>query len=225
MAKITGEQHQVGSNEEKIWTTVYSDMVTNLMLFFLMLYGLSRMSDAMRREIMEGMEQKFRGKTEVEMRAEKVLKEVHEQDAANAVSYLMEQQGLKNQTSVEINEKRIKITLNIPVLFASGDATLNPKSKGALAGVAKVLAGVPNPVIIEGHTDNIAISGSKYPSNWELSVARSYNVIEYFVKEQGLDPARFIAAGYGEYRPIASNETTDGRMKNRRIEIVMIRKE
>jgi chemotaxis protein MotB len=94
----------------------------------------------------------------------------------------------------------------------------------ALAGVSKVLAAVPNKVIIEGHTDNQPLAGGKYPSNWELSVARAYSVIEYFSKEKGISPERFIAAGYGEYRPVASNETLEGRAQNRRIEIVLLRK-
>jgi chemotaxis protein MotB len=68
------------------------------------------------------------------------------------------------------------------------------------------------------------VSQGPYLSNWELSVARAYSVIEYFTKEQKLDPARFIAAGYGEYRPIAPNDTPEGRAHNRRIEIVMVRK-
>ena len=218
------QQHEQDSAIDKIWTIVYSDMITNLMLFFLMLYGLSRMGGDARSEIMKGMEDKFRGKSEVEFRAQTVMKNVKEEAAEEKVSSLMEKQGLNKYTSVEINEKQIKITLNIPVLFASGNATIGESTKQVLAGVSKVLEAVPNAVIIEGHTDNMPVSQGAYPSNWELSVARAYSVIEYFVKEQKIDPARFIAAGYGEFRPVASNNTPEGRAQNRRIEIVMVRK-
>ena len=215
--------YQTDSEEEKIWTTVDSDMVTNLMLFFLMLYALTRLSADDRQKIEKGMEEQFRGKTDVEAKAEKVLKEYHEQDAASRVTKLMKKQGLSEYTSVEINEKQIKITLTVPVLFGSGDAELTNFAKKALSGVAKILTSVDNKTIIEGHTDNIPIAKGKYKSNWELSIARAYSVIEYFSEEKKIDPARFIAAGYGEFRPVAGNDTRENRAKNRRIEMVMIR--
>ncbi|MBN1824375.1 MAG: OmpA family protein [Endomicrobiales bacterium] len=216
--------HEQDSAIERIWTIVYSDMITNLMLFFLMLYALSRMGGDARQEIMQGMEEKFRGKSAVEFRAQKVLKDVKEEEAAQRVSSLMEKQGVSKYTQVEINEKQIKITLNIPVLFASGNADLADSAKSALSGVSNILRSVSNKVIIEGHTDNLPVSQGLYASNWELSVARAYSVIEYFVQERRLDPSRFIAAGYGEYRPVAPNNTPEGRAANRRIEIVMVRK-
>ena len=216
--------YQTDSDEEKIWMTVYADMITNLMLFFLMLYGLSRMSAEARLDIMKGMEQKFRGRTDVEARAERIMKEVREEEAANKVSSIMAKEGLEDQASVEISEKQIKITLNIPVLFAAGDIKLAGQAKQTLAGFAKVLSAVQNKVVIEGHTDNQPVTRGAFLSNWELSVARAYSVIEYFVMDKGIDPARFIAAGYGEYRPVAPNDSPEGRAKNRRIEMVMIRK-
>lgn len=215
--------YQTDTEEEKLWTTVYSDMVTNLMLFFLMLFGLTRFSPEQRHELMKGMEEKFKGKTEVEVKAEKVLKDYKEQDAANRVTDLMEKQGLDKYTEVEVSEKQIKITLSVPILFGSGNASLANEAKRALVGVAKIIGSVPNKIIVEGHTDNIPVGKSKYGSNWELSVARAYSVIEYFAKERKIDISRFIAAGYGEFRPVASNSTREGRAKNRRIEMVMIR--
>ena len=209
---------------ERIWTIVYSDMITNLMLFFLMLYGLSRMTADARHDIMQNMQEKFRGRTDVEARAQRVMKNVIEEDAASKVTALMEKQGLEKYTSVEVTEKQIKITLTVPVLFKPGDAELADNAKSALTGVSKVLSAVPNKVIIEGHTDNQPLANGKYVSNWELSVARAYSVIEYFSKEKGISPERFIAAGYGEYHPVASNDTPEGRAENRRIEIVMLRK-
>jgi chemotaxis protein MotB len=218
------EQHEQDTAIERIWTIVYSDMITNLMLFFLMLYGLSRMSGDARSEIMQNMQEKFRGKADVEARAQKVLKNIKEEDAAAKVSSMMQKQGLNEYTSVEINEKQIKITLNIPVLFGSGEAVLGDKAKSVLASVSKVIAAVPNQVIIEGHTDNQTVSRGRYGSNWELSVARAYSVVDYFVRERKIDPARFVVAGYGEFKPVAPNTTPEGRSANRRIEILMVRK-
>jgi len=217
-------QHEQDQAIDRIWTIVYSDMITNLMLFFLMLYGLSRMGGDARSEIMKGMQDKFRGKSEVEFRAQKVLKNVKDEEAVEKVNTMMERQGADKYTSVEINEKQIKITLNIPVLFASGSAELADSAKSALGGVARVIASVPNTVVIEGHTDNMPVGQGQYASNWELSVARAYSVIEYFVKQDRLDASRFVAAGYGEFRPVSPNDTPDGRAANRRIEIVLVRK-
>jgi chemotaxis protein MotB len=83
-----------------------------------------------------------------------------------------------------------------------------------------VLAGVENKVIrVEGHTDDVPAGGA-YPTNWELSTARALAVVR-FLQSQGIDPSRLAAAGYGEYRPIAPNDTAEGRSQNRRIEIVL----
>lgn len=224
MSLEEAQQREQESTIERIWTIIYSDMITNLMLFFLMLYGLSRMTGDARSEIMKNMEEKFRGKADVEAKAQKVLKNMKEEDAAAKVTSAMEKQGVNEYTSVEINEKQIKITLTIPVLFASGEAVLTSQAKNVLTGVSKAIAAVPNKVIIEGHTDNVPVKSAKYRSNWELSVARAYSVVDYFVSGRGLDPGRFVVAGYGEYRPVADNATPDGRAENRRIEILMIRK-
>ena len=76
-------------------------------------------------------------------------------------------------------------------------------------------------MIIEGHTCTLPINTERYPSNWELSVARSVRVTRYLVETKGLEPDRFIATGYGEYQPLASNDTPEGRAKNRRVTIVL----
>jgi chemotaxis protein MotB len=216
-------QTNTDSVEEKIWLTVYADMITNLMMFFLMLFGLTRFSAATQKDISKGLEEKFRGKSDVEVRAEKVLKDYREEEAATKVTTLMEQQGLDKYTSVQVTEKQIRVSMNIPVLFASGDSALTRAAQDALGPIAKVLASVPNKILVEGHTDNVPISVGKYQSNWELSVARAYSVIDFFVQSRKIDPERFIAAGFGEYKPIGANDTVEGRAKNRRIEIVMLR--
>ncbi|HAX62371.1 MAG TPA: hypothetical protein DCX95_07465 [Elusimicrobia bacterium] len=216
------QRRESDSQEGNIWTTVYSDMVTNLMLFFLMLYGLTRMSADMRSDITKGLEKKFRGATSAEVRAEKVVKKFTEEETASKASDLAQSEKSK-YTSVEINEKQIKITLNSPVLFAPGSAQLPDATKIALNDVAKIIKPVSNTIIIEGHTDNRPISRGQYATNWELSVARAYSVIEYFVRVKNIPAGRFVAAGYGEFRPVEGNETEEGRARNRRIEIVMVR--
>lgn len=123
---------------------------------------------------------------------------------------------------VELTELRGKMTVKMKdkILFSSGSATLGRPGKDALRAVAEVLAGVQGKVIrVEGHTDNVPL-GRGFATNWDLSVARALAVVR-FLQESGVDPARLAAAGYGEYQPVASNDTPEGRSQNRRIEIVL----
>jgi flagellar motor protein MotB len=136
------------------------------------------------------------------MRAKKVMKNVKEEEAAARVGYLMEKQGLNQYTSVEVNDRQIKITLNVPVLFGSGEAELAPAAKTTLAGVAKVLAAVPNTVVIEGHTDNQPLGKGKYLSNWELSVARGLAMLTLLTTRFEIPQTQLSVAGYAENRPL-----------------------
>jgi chemotaxis protein MotB len=84
------------------------------------------------------------------------------------------------------------------------------------------LKGLNNYIRIEGHTDNLPISSSDFPSNWELSAARATNVVRFLLKEDGLPPDKISEAGYGEFRPIATNDSEAGRSRNRRVDIVIL---
>ncbi|WP_242360077.1 OmpA family protein [Anaeromyxobacter sp. SG17] len=124
---------------------------------------------------------------------------------------------------VELTELRGKMTVKMKdkILFSSGSATLGKPGKSALAAVAEVLRGVEGKVIrVEGHTDNVPLGRGGFVSNWDLSVARALAVVR-FLQEAGVEPTRLAAAGYGEYQPIAPNDTPEGRSQNRRIEIVL----
>ena len=107
------------------------------------------------------------------------------------------------------------------VLFPSGSARLTPEAMPVLERLAQVLRTVPNPVRVEGHTDNVPIRTTLYPSNWELSAARAASVVRLF-ERLGVDPGRLIAVGYGEHRPVADNATPEGRRRNRRVVVVVL---
>ncbi len=130
------------------------------------------------------------------------------------------------QVKLEMAEKGLVITVVGDLLFDSGKAQIRPEAKAILDKVANVLnENVPDfNVGIEGHTDNVPIKRSGWKSNWELSSARALSVLHYLVNEKGIDPGRLSAIGYGEYRPVASNDTKMGRQENRRVEIVIIPK-
>lgn len=127
-----------------------------------------------------------------------------------------------DQGRVELTELRGRMTVKLKdkILFSSGSARVGKEGQEALAAVAGVLAGVEGKVIrVEGHTDDVP-SGGAFPTNWELSTARALAVVR-FLQSKGIDPSRLAAAGYGEYRPIAPNDTPEGRSQNRRIEILL----
>lgn len=128
------------------------------------------------------------------------------------------------QVSLQMLEKGLVITVVGDLLFDSGKAKIRSEGYPVLSKVAKVLKeNVPDyNVGIEGHTDNQPIKHSGWKTNWELSSARALSVLHYLVSEEGISPERLSAIGYGEYRPVASNDTKEGRQANRRVEIVVL---
>jgi chemotaxis protein MotB len=139
--------------------------------------------------------------------------------------------GLKSEIAagaVTITQLKGKLTVNMVdrILFDSGQAEVRADGKKVLEKVGQVLAGVADKDIrIEGHTDNKPIVGdlkSKYATNWELSTARATAVLRYLQDNAKVDPSHLVAAGYGEFRPVAPNDTPENRALNRRIEIVLV---
>lgn len=128
------------------------------------------------------------------------------------------------EVKLEMMEKGLVITVVGDVLFDSGKAKIRPESYHILDKVAVVLEkNVPQlNVGIEGHTDDQPIKFSGWKSNWELSSARALSVLHYLVDDEGISPERVSAIGYGEYSPVASNMTKEGRQLNRRVEIVIL---
>ncbi len=125
------------------------------------------------------------------------------------------------KVKVTIRDGRMVVALQEKILFDSGKAKLKPEGEAALATVTAVLKSIPNRKFqVAGHTDNVPIRTRKYRSNWELSTARALNVVKYMIK-QGMPAERLSAAGYSQFSPVASNDTPEGRMQNRRIEIVL----
>ncbi len=140
---------------------------------------------------------------------------------------------LEEKFGQEINDKQIKlqmmekglvITVVGDLLFDSGKSKIRPEAYPLLDKVSGILKDnmAQFNVGIEGHTDNVPIKLSGWKSNWELSTARALSVLHYLVNDQGIAPERLSAIGYGEYRPVDSNETSDGRKQNRRVEIVIL---
>ncbi|MCB0379177.1 MAG: flagellar motor protein MotB [Bdellovibrionales bacterium] len=126
------------------------------------------------------------------------------------------------ELSIKIVDGRMVVAMPSDVLFASGSAKLSSKGQQTIEKVAKLLVTIPDKKFqIEGHTDNVPIRSSRFPSNWELASARSVNVLKTMV-QAGMPENRISAASFGETRPVAANDSKEGKQANRRIEVVLM---
>ena len=212
--RAIGEELDEEGNEIN---TIYGDLITFIMILFIILFVLSY-NEKKDEDFFVEMQLKFGAK---QIQQEEVIT-TEELLVSNIQGYI-EKEQLEEKTKVLVDEQKIKILLNPPVLFDSGKAEIKPQGKKLLEGFGDLLKDVKNPIIVEGHTDNIPINNYQFESNWELSFHRAYSVIKHFVKKYNFSPLQLSALGYGEYRPLVPNDSRANRAKNRRIEINIIR--
>jgi chemotaxis protein MotB len=200
-------------DEEQLdrWLISYADFLTLIFTFFAALYALSTLDKEKAGQFTTSLNLAFNVINKPISNKFEHQKEI-QSDIAGKVSDI---EGV----TIKSDPRGVVITLSNDTAFVSGSSDIKDPMVRALNGIAEVLKKTPGRIVIEGNTDNIALTGTKYKSNWELATSRAASVLHVFI-QQGIDPARFIIAGYGEYRPIASNETAEGRAKNRRVEIV-----
>jgi chemotaxis protein MotB len=207
--------------ENPLWLIVLCDMMTNLMLFFLVMFVVTLQGP----QVQKNFAQVFDTKGTVDPDAAKIdaaLQEINENEAVENILAALHTAGLRD--AVEVTETRdlIRVRLRDAVLFQQARGNLDPEAARTIGLLAQVLTEMDNEIIVEGHTDSVPISRSPYRSNWELSVARAHAVVERLIAG-GIAPKRLVTAGYGEFRPLADNATTVGRGQNRRVEIVILR--
>jgi chemotaxis protein MotB len=193
-----GERRSYGH----LWLISYSDFMTILMIFFLGMYGYTVMA----KEVLRREKNQTKPATEFSM----------------AVNELNSKFG--NQVHVVEDVSKTVLELPSAVLFPSGRSELNRRAKETLAEFAKTLKLVPGDLIVEGHTDDVPIHTERFKSNWDLSVARAFSVVEV-LESEGVPPERLAAWGFGENRPKVANTDEINRSRNRRIEIVLLKKE
>ncbi len=140
---------------------------------------------------------------------------------ASIEAYLVKQ-GAQNKVALTITRRGLIVSLKEAGFFDSGQAQIKPEAHELINTISEVMTQYNNPLRVEGHTDNVPISSSQFPSNWELSTARATNGLKYLIKHFDVDPDKISATGYAEFRPIADNTTPDGRGKNRRVDLVML---
>lgn len=220
------------------YMATYGDLVTLLMCFFVLLFAFSSI-DAQKFEAVmvsfSGSAGVLSGGTAVapenliydampesknsqKKESEESLKKLEE----SLQQYL--QESGKKDVQLKMTDAGLIVRFPDNALFESGSASINDKSKSTLNFMGALLNKqefTTMNIRIEGHTDVIPINTPQYPSNWELSTARSTNVLKYLIGNSFVKPDRMSASGYGEYRPVASNLTPEGRSKNRRVDVVI----
>ncbi|HEX4048913.1 MAG TPA: OmpA family protein [Elusimicrobiota bacterium] len=210
-------------SEETLWLITLSDLMTNLMLFFLVMYAITRMPETDRMKFTKTLAKALKGekvKPQTEVVKEEEQQKKEEEDVAAALKKLLQ----TDDTDVVVTEKLIRIRFSRPVWFRSGSAELQPQAAADLRPICEMLKGLPNAIIVAGHTDDVPIKSTRYKSNWELSSARAAAVRRFMVQDVGISESRMIMAAYGEYKPVADNKTPQGRRLNRRIEITVVRR-
>lgn len=145
-------------------------------------------------------------------------------EVKKALDAYIQQNNLSGDLNTMLTGDGLMLRIRDSALFPSGSAELLPDARRLAGEVAKLLLAVPQKVTISGHTDTVPINVAEFPSNWELSSKRALNFMRYLMDQQPkLDPTRFNATGYGEYRPAAPNTSPEGQSKNRRVEVLILR--
>lgn len=217
--------------------TTYSDMVTLVLCFFVLLYTFSTLDVLKFQQALVSLQ----GALGILPGGQTVTAEPFQHQGSGAhqrlifvpdvaqmeavqleIEQVLDEVGMADAVITRIEERGLVVRFTDSALFDSGRADIRPDSRLVLDRVSEVIGRIPNQVRIEGHTDNRPINTLRFPTNWELSTARATAVIRHFIERHGLDPERLSAAGYGEYRPIADNATPEGRQQNRRVDIVIL---
>ncbi|MDH5173801.1 MAG: OmpA family protein [Elusimicrobiota bacterium] len=223
---VDREKHLMEIEEEitpeaSMWVIPYGNLMTILMIFFLVLYAFSLVVSGVRFEtVVQSLQKDVGGEVNKDY-MERVIRKAREREVAEKMDGLIDEKRLKKFANVKIDKEGIKVIFRSPVIFDLGRDELKPEIISVLSAVARVIKDMPNEIVVGGHTDDRPIVSGEFRSNWELSAARAFSVIRYFIG-QGIDPIRLSAIGYGEYKPLYANDTEEHRAFNRRIEIDIV---
>ncbi|HEX3047811.1 MAG TPA: flagellar motor protein MotB [Bacillota bacterium] len=219
------------------WMLTYLDMITLLMAFFCILFAFAQVDAVKFKQVAQSMNiamgsggggsnalTNYSGTGFSDNSALMRLRENSEYQAMiKLIREYMAKQGLNDKISTKITDRGLIVGLKDQVLFASGSAELSDQAREVLDKMASILLAGKSDIKVEGHTDNVPIHTARYESNWQLSTDRATNVIMYWIGKYPDKQPNLSAGGYGEYHPVDSNDTPEGRANNRRVEFVVLR--
>jgi chemotaxis protein MotB len=225
-------------NHER-WLISYADFITLLFAFFVVMYAISVVNEGKYKVFSDALGNAFGGRVAprpapeiqgaiqlpnivAKRRAEALRRERERlttlaRDLTSTLAPLVKE----GKVRVTQNSRGVSVEINASVLFDSGDATLTQDSREALRALAVLLRDDPHTLQVEGHTDNLQIRSPVFPSNWELSAARASAVVRLFI-DSGVAAGRMTVVGHGSNIPVASNDETAGRARNRRVAVTIL---
>jgi chemotaxis protein MotB len=215
------------------WLTTFNDLITLMMVFFVLLFAMSKGDmekiKEFRSAIIQGfgvLEKKGEGSAgliEVTRPPVPSGEEIREDSLPEAMRELIQKIDPLPEVALVHAEEGLVMRISGSIFFGSGSATINAGGVSLLKKIGGLISRLPNRIRIEGHTDNVPISTATFPSNWELSAARAVNIVKFLSDHMGVHPRRLSAVGYGESRPIKANDTPENRAMNRRVEMVLLK--
>lgn len=218
------------------WLVTYSDMVTLLLCFFVLLLAFANTDMVKFKEVLGSMKDAFgiqreimvmgkEGGQKLPIKMESKLddSEKDKDRLVNLLKAMVEEEGVAKHTFItkDSNGVRIEIMELVgEVMFESGDTKILPAAQRLFRKIIPMIQETTYKITVQGHTDDIPISNSRFPSNWELSSARAGSVVRFFIQAGNLDPRRFSAVGCAHTKPLFENDTPENRAKNRRVSII-----
>ncbi|MBW9151655.1 flagellar motor protein MotB [Clostridium estertheticum] len=229
------------------WMLTYLDLITLLMIFFVVLYASSNADTTKYKQLAKSLNVAISGggasiigsdtatsvtnstvtvvdppETTTNAANSKTAEENNMENIKKNVDTYLKQNGLASSVSTKIDERGLEVSLKTSLLFDVGTADVKEASAKKLISIGKILNHVNNFVRIEGHTDSTPMSNNEFKSNWQLSAFRATNVTELLISKAGISPKKISAVAYGENRPVATNTTTAGKAKNRTVDIIIL---
>ncbi len=223
------------------WLITYADMITLLLVFFILMYTMSKI-DAVRFDAIAHSLHKVMGgqgailydgapgvspgayEPATELADEMLRRETQNLlSVKEQVEAYLKEHGLQDKVTVELQDRGLLISFQDVVLFPLGKATLSEESAAIVRDIGGILSQLNNYIRVEGHTDSLPINTTVFPSNWELSTARASRVVRELIDSNAISPERLSATGFGEYRPKRPNDSEENRRYNRRVDIVILR--
>ena len=213
------------------WMATFADLATLLMTFFVLLLSFANMDIVKFRQMAGSVKDAFGTQVETpgtyEERSDTMVtvqlseeedRTIDMMQMGERIRKTVEEQGLEDKTEIKVDKDGVTLTVDGTFMFDGGSAELKPEFEKFLGEIAKIIKEHDYPLAIEGHSDNIPIKSSIYPSNWELSSSRATAVLRYLINQYQIPAKRLMAVGYADTRPLVPNDTPENRAKNRRVE-------
>ncbi len=217
------------------WVVTFGDLMSLLLCFFVLMLSFSEMDRNKYRIVSGSLKNAFgiqrkrpvfespKGQKMISREFDQAVLLTKIEEVIDPILNELDEEfeELKGFVDIEVKEDQVTIRLLGEATFDTGKADIRPMFIPLLLKIGEVLGNTQGELMIAGHTDNVPLTGGPFRSNLGLSLARAGAVAEYLLKSSAIDPRRISAMGFGEYRPLTSNETAEGRQKNRRVEIIV----